>query len=58
MAVPLSPVRIPSQWPPPKCHVSRQSHLSANGKDDNEMTPGAVDRSPGIYLTAEEIFLT
>ena len=34
--------------------VSLQSRLSANGSGDNEMIPGAVDRSPGIYLTAEE----
>ena len=34
--------------------VSRQSHLSANDKDDNEMIPGAVHRSPDICLTAEE----
>ena len=26
----------------------------ANDKGDNEMIPGAVHRSPGIYLTAEE----
>ena len=40
-----------------KCHllrVSRQSRLSANAKGDNEMIPGGVHRSPGIYLTAEE----
>ena len=34
--------------------VSRQSDLSANDKDDNELIWGAVHRSPGIYLTAEE----
>ena len=27
----------------------------ANDKDDNEMIPGAVYRSPGICLKAEEI---
>ena len=35
--------------------VSCQSDLSANVKGDNEMIPGAVLRSPGIYLTTEEI---
>ena len=34
--------------------VSRQSCLSANNKGDNEMIPGAVPRSPDIYLTIEE----
>ena len=34
--------------------VSRQSSLSANDKGDNDMIPGAVHRSSGIYLTAEE----
>ena len=33
--------------------VSRQSHLSVNNVG-NEMIPGAVHRSPGIYVTAEE----
>ena len=33
----------------------RQSRLSVNDKGDNEMIPAAVHRSPGIYLTAEEI---
>jgi hypothetical protein len=33
--------------------VSCQSRLSANDKGD-EMTPGAVRRSHGIYLTTEE----
>jgi hypothetical protein len=32
----------------------QQSHLSANDKGDNEMIPGAVNRSPGIYFTVEE----
>ena len=26
----------------------------ANDKSDNEIKPGAVHRSPGIYLTAED----
>ena len=34
--------------------ASRQSHLSNNDKGDNGMIPGAVHRSPGICLTAEE----
>ena len=34
--------------------MSRQSHLSANDKGENELKPGAVHRSPGIYLTAEK----
>ena len=33
--------------------VSRQSRLSGNDKGDNRMILGTVDRSPGIYLTAE-----
>ena len=33
--------------------ASGQSRLSANDKGNNEMIPGAVQRSPGIYLTAE-----
>ena len=39
------------------CHLSQvsyQSHLSANDKGNNEVTLGAVHRSPGIYLMAEE----
>ena len=34
--------------------VSCQSCLSANDKGDNEMILGPVQRSPGIYLTADE----
>ena len=33
--------------------VSRQSRLSANYKGDNEMVPGAVHISPGIYIKTE-----
>ena len=33
---------------------SRQSRMSANHKGDYEMIPGAVLRSPGIYIKAEE----
>jgi hypothetical protein len=51
VAVPLAPVLDPSQRPftPSITSVT----LVAND-DDNEMIPGAVHRSPGIYLTAEE----
>ena len=34
--------------------VPRQSRLLANDKGDNEIIPGAVHRSPGIYLAAEK----
>ena len=34
--------------------VSRQSFLSTNDVGDNEMIPGAVHRSPDIYLMAED----
>jgi len=33
------------------CH---QSCLSASDKGDDEMIPGLVHRSPGIYLAVEE----
>jgi hypothetical protein len=36
--------------------VSRQSHLWAN-KCDNEIIPGAIHRSRGVYLTVEEFIL-
>ena len=49
MAVPPAPVRVPSQRPLAPSFTS-----VANNKGDNEMIPGAVHRSPGIYLTAEE----
>ena len=35
-------------------HLPRVSLQSANDKGDDEMIPGTVHRSPGIYLTAEE----
>ena len=35
--------------------VSHQSCLLANDKVDNETIPGAVHRTSGIYLAAEEI---
>ena len=34
--------------------VSRQTHLSAKDKGDNEMIPGSVQRSLGVYLTTRE----
>ena len=34
--------------------VSRQSPLSVNDKDANEMRPGTVHRSHGIHLTAAD----
>ena len=49
MAVSPAHVRVLSQWP--RALVSRQS---ANDKDDNEVIRGAVHRSLGIYLIAEE----
>ena len=47
MAVPLAPVLVPSQRT--LARLSRQSLLSVN-----EMIPGAVHRSPGICLVADE----
>ena len=52
MAVPPAPVRVPSQRPVAPSDVSVTS--VANDKGDNEMILGAVHRSPGICLTAEE----
>ena len=49
MAVPLPPVRVPSQSPLPLSVAS-----VANDKGDNEMIQGAMHRSPGICHTAEE----
>ena len=52
MAVPAAPVRVPSQR---SLALSVASVTSVpNDKDDNEMILGAVHRSPGIFLTAEE----
>ena len=36
------------------CILSRQSRQSTNDKGDNEMIPGVVHISPGIYLIVEE----
>ena len=52
VAVPPAPVRVPSQRPLAPSVASATS--VANDKDDNEMIQGAVHRSPGICLTAEE----
>ena len=52
MAVPPAPVRVPSQRPLGPSVTSVR--LSADDKCDNEMKPGAVHISPGIYLTGEE----
>ena len=52
MAVPPATVRVPSQRP---LVLSAASVTSvANDKGDPEMILGAVHKSPGIYLTAEE----
>ena len=53
VAVPPAPVRIPSRRPLAPSVASVTSVTSDEG--DNEMIPGAVYRSPGIYLTTEEI---
>ena len=52
VAVPPAPVRVPSQRPLASSVASVTS--VANDKGDNEIILGAVHRSPGICLTAEE----
>ena len=52
VAVPPAPVRVPSQRPLAPSVASVTS--VANDKGDNEIILGAVHRSPGICLTAEE----
>ena len=52
VAVPPVPVRVPSQRPIAPSVASVTS--VANDKDDNEMILGAVHRSPGVFLYAEE----
>ena len=47
-----APVRVSANDHLPR--VSRQSRPSANDKGDNEMIPGALHRSPGIYFKAEK----
>ena len=52
VAVPPTPARVPSQR---RLALSVASVMSVtNDKGDNEMILGAVDRSPGVCLTAEE----
>ena len=52
VAVPPAPVRVPSQrsFAPSVASVTSV----ANDMDDNEIILGAVHKSPGICLTAEE----
>ena len=52
MAVPPAHVRVPSK----RLLVPSVTPVTsvANDKDDYEMIPGTVHRSPGIYLTAEK----
>ena len=50
--MPPAPVRVPSQRPIAPSVASVTS--VANDKGNNEMILGAVHRSPGICLTAEE----
>ena len=52
VAVPPAPVRVPGQRPLAACVTSVTS--DANDNVNNEMIPGAVNRSPGICLIAEE----
>ena len=52
VAVPPVPVRVPSHRPLAPSVTSVTS--VANDKGDCVMIPGAVHRSPGICLTAEE----
>ena len=44
-----APILVPSQWP-----LAPNVTSVTNDKGDNVMIPGAVHRSPGICLTAEE----
>ena len=50
--MPPAPVQVPVQKALTPSVTSVTS--VANNKGHNEMIPGAVYRSPGIYLTAEE----
>ena len=52
MVVLPAPVLVPSHRPLAPSVTSVTS--VANGKDDNEMVPGAGHRSPDVCLTAEE----
>ena len=49
MVVPPAPVRVPSQR-----SLAPSVMSLANDKGDNEKIPGAVHRSPGVFLKAEE----
>ena len=49
VAVPAVPVLVPSQRP-----LAPNVTSVANDKDDNEIIPETVHRSPGICLTTEE----
>jgi hypothetical protein len=51
--VPPAPVRVPSQRPLAPGVTSVMSVTT--DRCDNEMIPGAERRSPGIFLTADEI---
>ena len=51
--LPPAAVRVSSQWP--LAPSVRSVTSVANDRGDNEMILGAVNRSPGIYLTTEEI---
>ena len=50
MAVQPAPARVPSQ----RQLVPSVTPVTFNDKGDNEMIPGAVHRSSGIYLIAVE----
>jgi hypothetical protein len=52
VAMPTAPIRVPSQRPLAPNVTSVTSIANDNG--ENEMIVGAVHRSPGICLTAEE----
>ena len=52
VAMPAASVRVPSQRPIAPSVASVTSVV--NDKGDNEMILGAVHRTPGICLTAEE----
>jgi hypothetical protein len=49
VVVPPAPVQVPSPRP-----LATSVTSVTNDKGDNEMVMGAVHRSPGICLTAEE----
>ena len=49
LSVSPAALRVPSQRSLPQL-----SRVPANGKSDNEMIPGVMHRSVGIYLMAEE----